>query len=111
MDLVSPPMPFNECPTAPEPGTSARVWHYTVEARYLPSRGAIWYYVRNVDGLALAMDDDWRRLCHVQGWYPMPGLEPDQPLPRVGKARERKPKTIRVDRGQRDDDPWIFDDD
>jgi hypothetical protein len=108
LDLVHPALPFSRCPEAPAPGSRVQVHYYIVECRVVSGWEAPWFYVWNLEGTILSFCQDWRRMCHVLGWYPMPGLEPDQAIPRVGEARERrKPKTIVVERGQAEP-LWLF---
>lgn len=102
---MRPEAPFNARPVAPEPGQTVQIYLYSVECRRLATNAKhpIWYYVRNVEGTALAFDHDWDRLCHVQGWYPMAGLDPDQALPRKEAPREqRKPRMIVHDEDPRE---------
>jgi hypothetical protein len=87
-----------------------QVGEYTVDAR--DQSNGRWYFVRAADGEALSFCQDWRLLCHVHRWYPLPGLALGQPVPREGEPRDRKraPKTVVRDPGPRDDQPWLFPD-
>lgn len=109
VDLRRSPWPMNSCPTPPEPGESVQVCHYKVEARLCTccKDAQVRYFVRNIEGVALSMAKDWRRLCHVLNWYPMPGLEPGQPIPRTAPKAPNKPlpRTVVVDHGPREDVP------
>jgi hypothetical protein len=78
------------------------VLEYIVECRRVSGWADPWFYVHDAEGTIVAFDQDWRRMLHVLEWWPMPGLEPGQAIPREEATPRPKPRTIQIHRGHPD---------
>lgn len=85
-ELRAPPWPMLERPDPPEEGETVQIQHYMVTRQTCKccSPGRTRFFVRNIHGELLSMTDGdgWDRMCHVLGWYPLPGLAAGEPIPR-----------------------------
>jgi hypothetical protein len=114
--VLSDPMPT--CPVPPEVDSSYEMLGYRISAKRLKdvNRGEPVYYMHNFRGEVLGAGCDWRRWCHLLGWWPIDGLAPNAEIPRVEAVptAPRKPTgPFVVNRhwyGTRDEipEPWMY---